>query len=193
METAERASGEKALGVDPVSGKPVIVRIGRFGPMAQIGAQDDEEKPRFASLLSTQSMETISLEEVLELFKLPRDLGEYKDHAVTVAIGRFGPYVRYNNLFCSLQKDAGDDPMTLSMDRAIVLIEEKLEAEKNKYIKTFDEDDSIQVLNGRYGPYIKAGKKNVKIPKDMVPESLTLEQCLELAAKAPEKKSRRKK
>lgn len=192
IENAERASGEKLLGEDPKTGKPVIARIGRFGPMVQIGSSEDEEKPKFASLLDNQSIQTITLEQALDLFKLPRALGEYEGKEVTVAIGRFGPYVRYNNLFCSLKKNEGDDPMTIALDRAIVLIKEKIEAEKNKYIKQFDEDSSVQVLNGRYGPYIKIGKKNYKIPKDIEPKDLTLDQCKEIAAKAPAKRSRKK-
>lgn len=192
LENAERASGERKLGIDPASGKPLIVRIGRFGPMAQIGEADDEDKPQFASLLSDQSIETITLEEALELFKLPRTVGEYEGKTVVAAIGRFGPYIRWNNLFVSLKKAEGDDPMTVDMKRAEELIKIKIEQEKNKYIKVFEEDKTIQVLNGRYGPYIKFGKKNIKIPKDVEPESLTLEECKKLAAAAPEKKGKAK-
>ncbi len=192
LESADRASGERKLGVDPASGKPLIVRIGRFGPMAQIGEADDEEKPKFASLLNGQSIETITLEEALELFKLPRTVGEYEGKTVVAAIGRFGPYIRWNSLFMSLKKADGDDPMTVDIERAEELIKLKIEQEKNKYIKVFEEDDTIQVLNGRYGPYIKFGKKNIKIPKDKVPEELTLEECKEIAAAAPEKKGRAK-
>lgn len=192
LETADRASGERKLGIDPASGKPLIVRIGRFGPMAQIGEADDEEKPKFASLLSGQSIESITLEEALELFKLPRTVGEYDGKTVVAAIGRFGPYIRWNSLFMSLKKADGDDPMTVNMERAEELIKLKIEQEKNKYIKVFEEDETIQVLNGRYGPYIKFGKKNVKIPKDKEPSELTLEECKEIAAAAPEKKGRAK-
>jgi DNA topoisomerase-1 len=192
LENADRASGERALGVDPVSGKPLIVRIGRFGPMAQIGVTEDEEKPKFASLLTGQSIESITLEEALELFKLPRTIGEYDGKTVVAAIGRFGPYIRWNSLFMSLKKVDGDDPMTVDMKRAEELILIKIEQEKNKYIKVFEEDKTIQVLNGRYGPYIKFGKKNVKIPKDVEPSELTLEACKEIAAAAPEKKGRAK-
>lgn len=192
LENAERAKGERRLGVDPKSGKPVLVRIGRYGPMVQIGEAEDEEKPKFASLLKNQSIETINLEEALELFKLPRTVGEYEGKTVSAAIGRFGPYLRWNNLFVSLKKDEGDDPLTVEMDRAIELIEIKKEQEKNKYIKTFDEDANVQVLNGRYGPYIKFGKKNIKIPKDKKPEELTYEECVSLAEAAPAKKTRGK-
>lgn len=192
LEHAERAKGERLLGTDPKSGKEVFARIGRFGPMVQIGKVDDEEKPKFASLLKEQSIETITFEEAMELFKLPRDVGEYEGKKITAAIGRFGPYVRWNSLFVSLKKDLGDDPLSVTQERAIELIQEKQEQEKNKYIKVFDEDPSIQVLNGRYGPYIKAGKKNVKIPKDKVPEELTLEECKQLAEATPEKRRGRR-
>ncbi len=192
LENADRAKGERELGIDPKSGKPVIARIGRYGPMVQIGSVEDEEKPKFASLLKEQSIETISFEEALELFKLPREVGEYEGKKVTAAIGRFGPYIRWNNLFVSLKKDEGDEPLTVELDRAIELIEIKKEQEKNKYIKTFEEDKDVQVLNGRYGPYIKIGRKNFKIPKDKKPEELTLEECKEIAKAAPAKRRGRK-
>ncbi|MEQ8909102.1 MAG: type I DNA topoisomerase [Vicingaceae bacterium] len=188
LENADRAKGERELGIDPKSGKPILARIGRYGPMVQIGTAEDEEKPKFASLLKEQSIETITLEEALELFKLPREVGEFEGKKVTAAIGRFGPYVRWNNLFVSLKKADGDDPLTVEIDRAIELIKEKQEQEKNKYIKTFDEDKDVQVLNGRYGPYIKIGRKNFKIPKDKTPEDLTLEECKEIASAAPKKR-----
>ena len=188
LEHAERAKGERLLGEDPETGKPVYARIGRYGAMVQIGHVDDEEKPKFASLLKDQSIETISYEEAMELFKLPREVGTYEDKLVTAAIGRFGPYLKWNSLFISLKKAEGDDPFTVDMERAAVLIEAKKESEANKYIKVFEEDKDIQVLNGRWGPYIKFGKKNIKIPKDVVPENLTLEECKEIAAEAPAKK-----
>ena len=188
LENAERAKGERLLGEDPETGKPVYARIGRYGAMVQIGDVDDEEKPKFASLLKDQSIETITYEEAMELFKLPREVGEYEGKKVTAAIGRFGPYIKWNNLFVSLKKNEGDDPFTVDMDRAAELIEAKKEIEANKYIKVFDEDKSIQVLNGRWGPYIKFGKKNVKIPKDVDPKSLTLEDCKKLATAAPAKR-----
>lgn len=183
----------RELGVDPKTGKKIIVRLGRFGPLAQLGEtpeEEDGEKPTFASLRKGQFIERITLEEALELFKLPRTLGEYEGYKVTAAIGRFGPYVKFNNLFISIPKE--EDPLDITMDRAIELIEIKKEVEANKYIKTWDENPDIQVLNGRYGPYIKAGKKNVKIPKDKEPSELTLAECVELAEKAPEKKARGK-
>ncbi|MBL4710229.1 MAG: type I DNA topoisomerase [Flavobacteriales bacterium] len=188
LEHAERAKGERLLGDDPATGKPVYARIGRYGAMVQIGHVDDEEKPKFASLLKNQSIETITYEEAMELFKLPREIGEYEDKLVTAAIGRFGPYLKWNSLFISLKKAEGDDPFTVEMDRAAVLIEAKKEQEANKYIKVFEEDKNIQVLNGRWGPYIKFGKKNVKIPKDLIPQDLTLEDCKRIAAEAPAKK-----
>jgi DNA topoisomerase I len=190
LENADRASGERHLGEDPKSGKKLIVRIGRFGPMAQIGDSEAEEKPQFASLLPTQNLETITFEEALDLFKLPREVGEYNGEKMIAAIGRFGPYIRYGKLFASLKKADGDDPMTITAERAEEVVKAKIQAEIDKYIKVFDEDPDIQVLNGRYGPYIKHGKKNVKIPKDIDPESLTLEQCLKLSAEAPDKKGR---
>ncbi|MCF8346133.1 MAG: type I DNA topoisomerase [Bacteroidales bacterium] len=190
-ETSERSKGEKLLGEDPKTGKPVTVKIGRFGPMVQIGDAEDEEKPRFASLLKGQSMETITLEEALDLFKLPRKLGQFEDAEVTVAIGRFGPYVRHQNKFVSLSKE--DDPYTVELDRAVELIQAKREEEKNRIIKTFDEEPELQILNGRYGPYITYNKKNFRIPKSRKPEELTLEECMEIIKKAPDKPSRRKK
>ena len=193
LEHADRASGERLLGTDPESGKPIIVRIGRFGPMAQIGSADDEEKPRFASLLKTQSIETITFEEAMDLFKLPRKLGEYNGKEISAAIGRFGPYIRYNNLFASIKKQDGDDPFTITKDRAIELIEAKIKADKEKFIKTFEEDETVQVLNGRWGPYIKIGKKNYKIPKDKDPKQLTLEECIKISKEPPAKKGGRKK
>lgn len=192
LENADRAKGERELGVDPKSGKPVFARIGRYGAMVQIGQVEDEEKPKFASLLKDQNIETITLEEALDLFKLPRSLGEFEGKKVDAAIGRFGPYVRWGSLFVSLKKNEGDDPFTVELDRAIELIKEKQEQEKNKYIKVFDEDKDVQVLNGRYGPYIKIGKKNFKIPKDKKPEELSLEECKQIAEAAPAKKGGRK-
>ena len=179
---------DRQLGEDPKTGLPVIARLGKFGPMVQIGNTEDEEKPKYASLQKGQFIETITLEEALELFKLPRKVGEYESEEMIAAIGRFGPYIRHKDKFYSLGRE--DDPMTVGEKRAIELIEEKRKAEANKYIKVFDENPDIQVLNGRYGPYIKAGKKNVKIPKDKVPAELTLEECVTLAENAPEKKGR---
>ncbi len=175
---SEHKVGEHILGTDPKTGRQISVKIGRFGPVAQIGTSEEEEKPLFASLLKNQSMETISLEEVLELFKLPRSLGEFEDAEMTVAIGRFGPYIKHNNKFVSLPKE--EDPMTVSADKAIALILKKREEDANKTIKVFEEDAEMQLLNGRYGPYISYKKKNYKIPKKQDPALLTLADCLKI-------------
>jgi DNA topoisomerase-1 len=179
---------ERPLGIDPVSGRPVSVRYGRFGAFVQIGTRDDEEKPKFASLRPHQRMDDITLEEALELFQLPRTLGTWEDgHAIKVAVGRFGPYVQYGTKkYVSLKKD--DDPYTITLERAEELIREKIAIEANRIIRDFGEPTGIQVLNGRYGPYITDGKKNGKIPKDRDPHSLTLEECQALLAAAPERK-----
>jgi len=174
----EHKVGERVLGTDPVSGKPVSVKIGRFGPVIQIGTADDEEKPRFAQLAKGLSMETITLEEALDAFKLPRTLGDYDGHTVTVGVGRFGPYVRYDKLFVSIPK--GTDPMEISLDEAVELIKNKIEAQEKKFIKVFDADPDMQVLNGRYGPYISYQKKNYKIPENVEPADLSLEACFKV-------------
>ncbi|MFO8001386.1 MAG: type I DNA topoisomerase [Marinilabilia sp.] len=179
LEKSERNTGERVLGTDPKTGKPVSVRIGRFGPMVQLGRSDDEEKPRYAPLTREQHIETITLEEALKLLELPRDLGTYEDKKVVVGIGRFGPYVRHDGKFASLKKGV-DDPMTIKLDRAIELIEEKRERDNKKTIQTFSEDSDLIVLNGRWGPYISYKKKNYKIPKDKDAASLTYEDCLKI-------------
>ena len=179
---------DRRLGDDPKSGLPVIARLGKFGPMVQIGETDGEEKPKYSSLRKGQFIETLTLEEALELFKLPREVGDYEGEEMVAAIGRFGPYVRHKGKFVSLTRE--DDPLTIGADRAIELIEAKRKLDAEKYIKVFDENPDIQVLKGRYGPYIKAGKKNVKIPKDRKPEELTLEECVTLAEATPEKRGR---
>ncbi|MEI7675991.1 MAG: type I DNA topoisomerase [Bacteroidales bacterium] len=177
----ERKVGERIIGTDPKSGRQVAVKISRFGPVVQIGTAEEEEKPLFASLNKKFSMETITLEEALKHFELPRTLGDFEEKTVTVASGRFGPYVKHNNAFVSLPK--GGDPMTISLEEAIVLIEEKRKKENEKLIKKFDEDADIEVLNGRYGPYIAYKKKNFKIPKDKTPVELTFEECKEIIEK----------
>lgn len=177
-ETPELMPLALVLGTDPVSGKPVSVKIGRFGPVIQIGTADDEEKPRFAQLAKGLSMETITLEEALDAFKLPRTLGDYDGHTVTVGVGRFGPYVRYDKLFVSIPK--GTDPMEISLDEAVELIKNKIEAQEKKFIKVFDADPDMQVLNGRYGPYISYQKKNYKIPENVEPADLSLEACFKV-------------
>lgn len=192
QETVSRdeAKATRVLGTDPKSGKPVSVRLGRFGPHAQIGTRDDEEKPTFAGLRRGQSLETITLEEALDLFKLPRELGVTPEgEKVFAAIGRFGPYIRFDNQFVSL-KDV--DPLEVTLEHALKLVAEKKEFEANRIIKTFEGTD-IQVLHGRYGPYITDGNKNARMPKDREPESLTQAECEELIAAAPERKRGKKK
>ncbi len=187
LEHSERASGERELGTDPKSGKRIIARIGRYGPMVQIGETSEEEKPKFASLQKGQSITTITIEDALKLFLLPRSLGEYEGEEIVAGVGRFGPYVRHGKLFASIAKDMDADVYSITLDQGIQLIEEKKTIEKNRTIKRFDENPDVQVLNGRYGPYIKIGKENVKIPKDVEPSSLSLEDCLRIAEEAPKK------
>ncbi len=188
-ENSERASGERALGDDPKTGKPIIARIGRYGPMVQIGSTEDEEKPKFASLRKTQSIETVTLEEALKLFELPRTLGDYEGKTVVTNFGRFGPYVRHDGKFASLKPKEGDDPYEIELDRAIELIEQKREADRNKFIQTFDDKEPIiEVLNGRWGPYLKMEKKNYKIPKDVDPKKLTRAEAEELIKNPPKPK-----
>ena len=166
------------LGKDPESGKPISVKIGRFGPMVQIGTAEDEEKPRFAQMKKGQSMETITLEEALELFKLPRTLGEYEGKTVSVGVGRFGPYVLHNKVYVSLPKTM--DPMEITLEEAEQLILEKRQKEAERHIKKFEEEPELEILNGRYGPYMTYKGSNYKIPKDIVPQDLSLQSCLEL-------------
>ena len=180
---AVRVSGERILGKDPVSGHTLLVRVGRFGPMAQIGAQDETEKPRFAKLRSDQRLDQITFEEAMDLFKLPRNLGKYEEHDIAVAIGRFGPYVRLNDFFVSLKKE--DDPYTTTFERAVELIEEKRKTNAERIIMTFDDDKEIQILNGRWGPYIAYKDRNIRIPKDRDPKSFSLAEIHELAEKTP--------
>jgi DNA topoisomerase-1 len=191
-EQVERSSAgkNKELGIDPKTGKKVYVKLGRFGAYVQVGENPDDnggEKPKFASLRPGQFIENISLEDALELMKMPRKLGDFEGHEITIAIGRFGPYVLHDKKFVSIPKD--DDPYTITQERAIELIQNKRVSDANKTIKVFEGTD-IQILNGRFGPYIKAGKKNVKIPKGKKPEELTLEECVTLAENTPEKKGR---
>ncbi len=183
----EHKVGERILGQDPVSGKTVSVKIGRFGPMVQIGTADDEEKPRFNQMKKGQSMETITLEEALELFKLPRTLGEYEGETVMVGEGRFGPYVKHNGKFNSIPK--GIDPMEITLEEGIELIKEKLDAEAKKILKTFTEEPELQILNGKYGPYIAFKGSNYKVPKGIVPQDLNLQSCMELIKLQEEKEA----
>jgi DNA topoisomerase-1 len=189
--TRAEAAQSRDIGVDPKSGKPVSVRMGRFGPFVQIGTKDDEDKPRFAGLLPGQKMDSIELEAALLLFRLPRLLGETPEgEEVAANIGRFGPYIRYGKKFASLTPE--DDPYTVSLERALELVREKKIVDANRLITEFEGTDVV-VLNGRYGPYITDGKKNAKIPKDREPSSLTLEECQELIEKAPARRGRKKK
>ena len=174
----ETKAGERILGIDPQSGKQVSVKIGRFGPVAQIGKAEDEEKPRFAQLKKEMSIESVSLEEVLDLFKLPRELGEYEGATITIGAGRFGPYIYHNKAYTSLPK--GTDPMSITLVEAIDLIKEKLNAEAQRHIKQFAEEPELEIMNGRFGPYIAYKGSNYKIPKDIVPQDLTLDACREL-------------
>lgn len=187
-ETAERATGERLLGQDPISGKNIYARIGRFGPMIQMGETEDEEKPKFAGLMKGQHINSITLEEALKLFELPKYLGDYEDKKVEVNTGRFGPYVKHNSKFFSLKPKEGDEISTITLERAIELIEAKREADRNKFIKAFEsEDPIIEILNGRWGPYIKQGKENYKIPKDKEADKLTLEDVKKLISESGSK------
>lgn len=194
LENARKFSGEKLLGVDPETGKNVFVKVGRFGPIVQLGDTESDEKPRFAGLRKNQTMESITLEDALDLFSFPRSLGQFEEMEMTVAIGRFGPYVRHDNKFYSLQKT--DDPQNITAERAIEIIEQKRVKDLKSTIKEFDEDPEMKVLNGRYGPYISYKKKNFKIPKGTDPENLKLEDCHKLVndpANTPKKRFVRKK
>ena len=189
LKTTGKKVGEREVGIDPKSGKPVFVKIGRYGAVAQIGSATDEEKPLFASLQKGQSIETITLEEVLNLFKLPMDVGEFEGEMLTVAVGRFGPYVKHGKTFVAIPK--GEEPLNVTYDRAVELVVAKREADKNKEIKKF-EKENIFVLNGRFGPYISYNKKNFKIPKNLLPEELTLEDCQKIINGEPKTKKTRK-
>ena len=195
----EHKVGERILGEEPGTGKTVSVKIGRFGPVVQIGTVEDEEKPRFAQMKKGQSMETITLEEALELFKLPRTLGEYEGKTVSVGVGRFGPYILHNKVYVSLPK--GLDPMEVTLEEAEPLILDKRQKEVERHIKKFEEEPKLEILNGSNGPYITYKGSNYKIPKDIVPQDLTLKSCLDLiklqdekgANPAPKKKFSKKK
>lgn len=173
MKTEQKA-GERVLGTDPKTGRQVSVKIGRYGPMAQIGEKEDEEKPLFSSLQKNQSIETITFEEVMKLFELPRSIGKYNNKEMIVSSGRFGPYIKYDGKFFSLPKEL--DPYEVEKEEAIVVIEEKIKKDKEKIIQTFEEEPGLIVQHGRYGPYISFNKKNYKIPKGAKPEELTLEE-----------------
>lgn len=193
QQKSEHKAGERELGLDPKTGKPVYVKIGRFGPVAQIGSADDQEKPRFSQLPKDKSIETITLDEALELFKLPRTLGNYEGTEVSVGVGRFGPYILHNKKYVSLPK--GIDPMTVSLDAAVELIEDKRRQEKERHIKSFDEDSKLELLKGRYGPYLSYEGKNYHIDKKLQEKALAgnmeYAECMEIIKKAPEPKTRR--
>ncbi len=193
-ENSGKFSGEKLLGVDPATGKNVYVKVGRFGPVAQIGDTESEEKPRFAGLKKDMSIESVTLEEVLKLFDFPRILGEYEGKEIVVAVGRFGPYIRHDNKFYSMAKT--DNPALVEYDRAVEIINEKRQKDLDNIILTFDQDPDMRVLNGRFGPYIAYKKTNYKIPKGTEPSTLTYEQCLSIVEdpkNAPKKKVVKKK
>ena len=184
---SEHKVGERLLGTDPQSGKPVFVKIGRFGPVVQIGTAEDEEKPRFAQMKNGQSLETITLEEALELFKLPRDLGTFENTTVSIGTGRFGPYVLHNKKYVSLPK--GSDPMSVTLQEAIKLIIEKRQAEVERHLRKFEEEPELEVLNGRYGPYIAYKGNNYRLPKTLAERAkeLTLEECMTVVKEQDEK------
>ena len=188
---SEHKAGERELGVDPATGKPVFVKIGRFGPVVQIGTAEDEDKPRFSQLPSDKSMETITLDEALELFKLPRTVGQFEGTDVVIGAGRFGPYVLHNKKYVSLPKD--ENPMTITLDAAINLIQKKRLQEAQRHLKTFEEDANIEVMNGRYGPYIAYNGKNYRMPKALHEKAseLTYEQCMDIVNNAPEPKRKK--
>jgi len=179
VDTTGKFSGERLLGVDPKSGKNMYVKLGRFGPVVQIGETESEEKPRFAGLAKGQSIETLTLEQAQELFNFPRNIGIFEDAEMIVAVGRFGPYVKHNNQYYSLTKL--DDPATISQERAVEIIDLKRKQDKEKIIRQFPENENVVVLNGRFGPYISISKSNYKIPKGTNPAGLSLEDCLKIA------------
>ena len=188
---SEHKAGERELGIDPATGKPVFVKIGRFGPVVQIGTADDEDKPRFSQLPSDKSMETITLDEALELFKLPRTVGQFEGTDVVIGAGRFGPYVLHNKKYVSLPKD--ENPMTITLDAAINLIQKKRLQEAQRHLKTFEEDANMEVMNGRYGPYIAYNGKNYRMPKALHEKAseLTYEQCMDIVNNATEPKRKK--
>ena len=193
LNDAERTNGVRVLGIDPTTGKILSVKIGRFGPLAQLGeATEEGEKPQFASLRQGQHLETITIEEAMELFKLPRTLGEFEGKTVSVAIGRFGPYIKHNSLFISIEKNV-DDPYSIELERAITLIESKREKDLNAVIKVFDQNPEVKLLNGRWGPYISFKKNNYKIPKSTDAAALSFDDCMMLIEKQPAPKKSRKK
>ena len=192
QERTEKKVGERDLGIDPVSGKRVMVKIGRFGPMVQVGEAGGDEKPMFASIGKSMSMSTITLEEALELFKLPRTLGSFEDHIIVVNTGRFGPYIQHNRKFVSLPKS--EDPLNVTLERAIELIQEKRDAEVKAVVKKFDEDPEMEIKNGRFGPYVAYKGVNYKLSKAQAAKAadMTYEECLKHVETEGEKKKKKK-
>ena len=189
----EHKVGERELGMDPKSGKPVFVKIGRYGPIAQIGQanpDDKKGKPQFASLMKGQSIETITLDEALKLFDLPRTVGEYEGLEMVAGIGRFGPFIRHNGVFISIPKTL--NPLSITPEEAIELIEGKRKKEQERHIKTFTEEPELEILNGRYGPYIAYKGSNYRIPKGTDPATLTLEDCLKIINESAEKPAKKR-
>ncbi len=191
LEKSKKQSGERLLGADPESGQNVYAKIGRYGPIVQIGESSGDDKPRFAGLKKDQSIETVTLEDALGMFKLPRTIGNFENEELTAAIGRFGPYVKHKNKFFSLAKT--DDPLSITEERGIEIIHDKRKKDKERIIKEFKEDSTLQVLKGRYGAYISKGKKNYRIPKSNIPEDLTLDDCIQIVETADKKKTGKKK
>ena len=187
---SEHKAGERLLGNDPASGKPVFVKIGRFGPVVQIGTAEDKDKPQFAQLPKEQSMDSITLEEAIELFKLPRTLGDYEGLPVIIGAGRFGPYVLHDGKYTSLPKN--EDPMTITLETAIQLVEEKRQEDAQKHVKSFEEDPKLEVLNGRYGPYLVYDGKNYRLPKTMHEKAadLTYDECMKVIESTTVKKTK---
>ncbi len=180
---SEHKAGERVLGDDPKTGKPVLVKIGRFGPVVQIGSADDKDKPLFAQLPKEKSMEALTLEEALELFKLPRTLGEFEGSDISIGTGRFGPYVLHNKKYVSIPK--GTDPMEITYEEAVAMIQGNRKAEQQRHLKTFEEDPKLEVMNGRYGPYISYDGKNFRLPKAMHEKAteLTYDECMKIVNK----------
>ena len=180
---SEHKAGERILGEDPESGKPVSVKIGRYGPLVQIGTADDKEKPRFAQMPKDFSLESITLEEALELFKLPRNLGKFEGKEVIIGTGRYGAYINHNRKYVTLPKNT--DPLTVTLEEATALIEESRNAEKQRHLKTFDEDAKLEVMNGRYGPYISYDGKNYRLPKNLHEKvtELSYDECMAIVKK----------
>jgi DNA topoisomerase-1 len=184
--TSERSVGERLLGTDPETGKPIVAKIGKYGPLVQIGEVSDVDKPRFAGLMKNQRIDTITLEEALELFKLPRKVGKYEDKEITASVGRFGPYVLHSSKFYSL-RPATDNPLTITLERAIEVIEAKRESDRNRLMKVFAEDEGLQIIKGRFGPYISYNKENFKLPSKSDVTALTYADCMKIIAESADK------